>query len=258
MLDGNDHERISRERYDRQLNIPGWNLKAQRRIRASRVGIAGVGGLGSPAALYLTAAGIGALSICDSHAVDISNLNRQILYTTADIGAEKTGRAKERLAELNPEVEIETFQGRLKDDNIDGFFAGCDMILDCLDNLESRLMLNRYCWHSGKPLLHAGIREFYGELYLVNPPNTPCLACFLPESEKKKEGPPPVSGPVAGVLGSMQAVEALKFLGKIAPSGCMGRLLLIDLVSLGIEDVPISRRHSCPVCAANTMYQAGE
>ena len=249
---------ISKERYDRQLSIPGWGSEAQRRIAASRVGIAGAGGLGSPAALYLAAAGVGALVICDSHTVDISNLNRQILYSSADVGMEKTGLAQERLRGLNPEVEVERFQGRLKDDNIDGIFADCDLILDCLDNLESRQMLNRYCWRTGKPLLHAGIREFYGELLLVDPPDTPCLACFLPESEKKKEGPPPVSGPVAGVLGSMQAVEALKFLGKIAPTGSMGRLLLVDLVSMSMDSVPISRRHGCPVCSSDSHINTGD
>ncbi len=242
---------ISGERYSRQLSIPGWGAEAQDRIAESHIGIAGAGGLGSPAALYLTAAGIGAITICDSHQVDISNLNRQILYTTGDIGAEKTVQAKERLSALNPEIRIETFQGRITDDNITEVFSGCDMILDCLDNLESRLMLNRYCWDAGVPLLHAGIREFYGELMLINPPDTPCLACFLPESELKKEGPPPVSGPVAGVLGSLQAVEALKLLGRISPCGSEGKLLLVDLLSVNLETVDIARRPDCRVCGGN-------
>ena len=246
------------KRFDRQLSISGWGTAAQKRIAASRIGIAGVGGLGSPAALYLAAAGVGALTLCDSHSVDISNLNRQILYSSADVGCGKTGLAKERLTGLNPDVEIETFQGRLNEENIGSVFNGCDLVLDCFDNLDSRLMLNRYCWKTGKPLIHAGIREFYGELFMVNPPDTPCLSCFLPGETKEQDGHPPVSGPVAGVMGSLQAAEALKFLGKIAPCRSLGELLLVDLIGMTLDSVPISRRSGCPVCAAEPDRRVGK
>jgi molybdopterin-synthase adenylyltransferase len=236
------------ERYSRQLRIPGWTAENQLRLKNSRVGIAGTGGLGSAVSLYLAAAGIGGLSLCDYQKTELSNLNRQILYTERDIGKKKLGAARKRLESLNSTVEIREF-----DEIIDGrsaarIFSGCDLVVDCLDNLETRLVLNRFCWSSGLPLLHGGISEYFGQLFFAVPGETACLACFLPP-RGEQSGAVPVTGATAGVIGSMQALESLKYLGKLSEVGT-GSLRLIDLFSMQIETLAVHRRPDCPVCGA--------
>lgn len=242
---------VENERYQRQLIIPGWTRTHQQRLRDSHVGVIGAGGLGSPVALYLCAAGVGRLTVCDYQDVELSNLNRQILYTTDDIDSSKAVKAAQRLRALNPDVSIQGVNEAVNTKNIDTHLGTCHLLVDCLDNFETRLLLNRFSWTKGTPLLHGGISEFYGQIYLSVPPKTPCLACLLPSTTPSTMGPVPVAGPVAGVVGSLQAVEALKYLGQMVDVE-PGVLRLVDLVTMQLESIPLKRKRCCAVCSKET------
>lgn len=235
-----------RERYSRQMAIPGWSETSQRQIRDAWVGIAGIGGLGSPVALYLAAAGVGRLTVCDYQQVERSNLNRQIMYNTDDLDQNKVDRTRAKLERLNPESTISIHSVRLDAETVAAVFDECDLIVDCLDNFSARHVLNQFCWHRRMPLVHGGIREYHGELFVMKPPETPCLACFLP-TDDSNTGFHPVAGPVAGVTGSLQALEVLKILGGIAPVET-GVLRMIDLEKMTMDRIPVPRRNACPVC----------
>lgn len=233
------------DRYLRQLPIIGWGPEAQDRLSRSKVTVIGAGGLGSPVLYYLAAAGIGSITICDYQLVEPSNLNRQILFGVRDIGKPKAERAQNRLKDLNPELEIRAVTKALTDDG-DDILAGSDLVIDCLDNFETRHAANRWCWKHRVPLIHAGIRDFYGQLLFIRPPDSPCLACFLPPTDPT-EGVPPVAGITAGVVGSLQATEALKYLGGIHEVEA-GVLRMIDCRSMQIDSLTLQRRSDCPVC----------
>lgn len=241
-----------KERYSRQMIIGDWGEAAQQKLTHSRVGILGAGGLGSPVSLYLAAAGIGSLLVCDYQRLEISNLNRQILYTEENLGEVKAELAARRLTELNTDIEVAFRSVKIDDENIAGIFADCDLVIDCLDNFETRLVLNRFCWEKRIPLLHAGISEYYGQLYLMLPPETACLACLLPEPEQGRP-PEPVCGATAGVIGSLQAMVAIKYLAGVGTTQS-GVLSVVDLNSLGLDSMPVSPRDNCPVCG-NRMLQ---
>jgi adenylyltransferase/sulfurtransferase len=242
------------ERYSRQLLLPEIGAAGQEKMAAGRVLIIGAGGLGSPAALYLAGAGIGTLGMVDSDAVDISNLHRQLLHTLLDVGRSKVDSAEEGLRLVNPDVEVVPYPVRLTAANAEELIAAYDFILDCTDNFDSKFLIADACHFAGKPYSHAGVRGFTGQTMTVLPGQTTCYRCIF------REPPPPgavpscseagILGPVAGVIGSIQAIEAVKFLlgkGELLTD----RWLTVDALSMNMRVTPKKRNANCPLCGKN-------
>lgn len=232
-------------RYKRQLEVSGWENSTQEKLKNSKVFIAGAGGLGSPVLYYLAAAGVGHIKICDRDKVELSNLNRQILYNISDTGAWKAETASAKISLLNDSIKIVYFNSEAGLNLLDEI-KECDIIVDCLDNFESRHILNRISLQSGIPMMHAGVSEYYGQMTFLQPGETPCLACFIPESIKKETKG--IVGAMAGIVGSMQAIEVIKFLtgtGDILKN----RLLHIDGKLMNITTLTIKRNPDCKVCS---------
>jgi molybdopterin/thiamine biosynthesis adenylyltransferase len=237
-----DYDKI---RYERQMRIWGWGEAGQTRLKAARVFIAGAGGLGSPVAMYLAAAGVGELRLCDRDRVELSNLNRQILHGDERTGQLKTVSAEETLRMLNPTLRVLTFAEHLDEGSIDRV-AGCpDILLDCLDNYEARYLLNRYAMEHRIPLVHGAIWGMTGQVTFLRPPETPCLRCLVPEPPPKEVFP--VVGATPGIIGCMQAMEALKFLAGVGHV-LEGRLLIFDGEEMIFHSVKVERDPSCPEC----------
>ncbi len=201
--------------YSRQLGIPSWGASAQEKLKNSKVFVAGSGGLGSPVLYYLAAAGVGTLILCDYDRVDVTNLNRQILHRYDRIGDPKVDSACEALTCLNPFITIIPVQAKLTNKNSEKIIGDSHIIIDCLDNFEARHVINRVSVKKRIPMIHAGVAEFRGQLTFLNPPETPCLACFL--DQKSPKGKIQVAGATPGVMGSLQAVEAIKYLAGYRP-----------------------------------------
>ncbi len=229
--------------------IPGWGDAVQERIQSASVLIAGAGGLGSPAALYLAAAGVGTIRIADSDSVDLSNLNRQILHDEDSLGGMKTDSARQRLGRFNSGITIETAAERIDDANISGLAEGMDIIIDCLDSFSSRQVLNRCSVRSGIPLIHAGISGTGGQLTVFSPPESGCLSCIFPETDtgEPEENPLPVLGAVAGILGTLEAMEAIKLITGLGEA-LIGRLLIFDALYTDFQEIDIRKDPECPVC----------
>jgi adenylyltransferase/sulfurtransferase len=231
--------------YTRQLGIASWGTSAQEKLKQSKVFVAGAGGLGSAAIYYIAAAGVGNITICDSDVVEISNLNRQILHRHAKIGERKVDSARSAALGLNPFLNIMPVMARIDKNNAEELIRGSDLILDCLDNFETRFILNRSAVKMNIPMVHAGVSEFQGQITFLHPPETPCLECFISSDIKKKNSN--IAGMTAGIIGSMQALEAVKYLGGIAPS-LKNRLLFWDGVSMRLEGITLKRNSGCTVC----------
>jgi len=233
------------QRYSRQLDISRWGPASQERLKSSTVFIAGAGGLGSPVSIYLAAAGTGRIIICDSDHVEISNLNRQVLYSTGDIGKSKADAAAAALSLLNPHVEIIPVHDEITEHNASGLIEGSDIIVDCLDSFRVRRFINSVSVNNSIPLVHGGISGFNGQASFLAPPDTACLACFL--SDRKGSEPEPVAGAAAGLIGSIQAVEALRYLTGLG-SSLKGRLLFWDGAAMEFETIMLKKNPSCSVC----------
>ena len=191
--------------------LDGWDEDTQQKLKSSKVFIAGVGGLGCPAALNLAIAGVGHIVLCDSDTVDISNLNRQFLHAEAGIGAPKTASARNMLSRLNSEVGLEAVNRRITAENVEKLIDDADIIIDCLDNFSGRFILNKYMVARGIPLVHGAVWGMEGRISFFNPPATPCLACLFPASPAADTAVP-VLGGVTSAVGSMQAIEAINYL----------------------------------------------
>jgi molybdopterin/thiamine biosynthesis adenylyltransferase len=231
--------------YARHLGMRSWGTDVQEKLKSAKVFIAGTGGLGSPVLFYLAAAGAGNLSVCDSDTIDITNLNRQILHTFERIGGDKVDSAKLSIAERNPFVAVKALRERITVKNAETMIAGSDLIIDCLDNFETRHVINRVSVKLHIPMLHAGVSEFGGQLTFLQPPETPCLACFM--NMKDKKGINYITGATAGVIGSLQAVEAIKYLAGFGPS-LKNRVLFWDGMSMKFETINVKRNPRCSVC----------
>jgi molybdopterin/thiamine biosynthesis adenylyltransferase len=235
-----------RQRYARQMMIPKWGEDAQGRLKASRVFIAGAGGLGSPVAFNLAVAGVGCLRICDFDSPERSNLNRQFLHDDSRIGMNKAESAKLTLARLNPHVVIEAVTERIEADNVDRLVTDADLVLDCMDNFPTRFILNAAAARKGIPLVHGSIWGFEGRATFVHVPHTPCLACTF------REAPPrevfPVLGATPGIVGTIQAMEAIKYLAGVG-SLLKGRLLCCDFLEMHFFEVKLRRDPTCSVCS---------
>jgi molybdopterin/thiamine biosynthesis adenylyltransferase/rhodanese-related sulfurtransferase len=246
---------LSREelaRYSRHLILPEVNVDGQRRIKAARVLCIGAGGLGSPAALYLTAAGIGTLGLVDADRVDASNLQRQILYGTDDVGKPKLERARSRLLEINPNIEIVLHEARLSSANATEIIAPYDLVIDGSDNFPTRYLSNDVCVFARKPNIYGSVFRFEGQASVFAPHlGGPCYRCLFPEP------PPPgaapscaeagVLGVLPGIIGLIQATEALKLILGAGES-LAGRLLHFDASKMKFREFNLRRDPECPVC----------
>ncbi|MBN2311268.1 MAG: HesA/MoeB/ThiF family protein [Candidatus Hydrogenedentes bacterium] len=241
------------ERYRRNLLVPGVGEAGQERLARARVCVVGLGGLGSAAAWYLTAAGVGALGLLDADVVELSNLQRQIVHSTPRLGQAKAESAAVSLAALNPDVRLEPQIVRVSTANAAELLGAYDLVVDATDSFEAKFMLNDTCLDLRKPLATAGIRELSGQAMLVVPGATACLRCAIPapEEDAPADDESGVLGPVPGILGSIQALEAVRWLVGLwrpAPDGA-GRLHSVDGGAMRLRTVSIPRRAGCR-CAA--------
>jgi adenylyltransferase/sulfurtransferase len=236
-----DSEKI---RYFRQLNVRDWN---QEKLKSAEVMIVGLGGLGSVSALYLTAAGIGKLRLCDGDRVQDTDLNRQILYSEGSIGQLKVEEARRRLVSLNPNVDIDIFPEFVDSKNADGIMEGMDLIVDGLDNIESRFLLNQQSVKKKMPYVYGAVQGWEGFVGLFHPPHSACLACFLPQNIQKPADIP-VPGVLPGMIGVLQATEVLKFIMGVEKI-LFNRLLVYDSQNLTFDIVKTGKNPKCPHCA---------
>ncbi len=241
-------------RYSRHLIMPEVGVEGQEKLKAAKVFMIGTGGLGSPAALYLAAAGVGTLGLIDFDVVDFSNLQRQIIHSTKNVNRPKVESAKERLAEINPNVTVITYNERLSKDNIMNILEGYDMALDGTDNFQTRYLLNDACVFMKKPFVYGSIFRFEGQVTVFDPSRGPCYRCLFAEP------PPPgmvpscaeggVLGILPGVVGVIQATEVVKLIiGKGEP--LIGRLMLYDALKMNFREVKFRKNPKCPVCGPN-------
>ena len=238
-------------RYARHLTLPQVGREGQQRLKAARVLLVGAGGLGSPAALYLAAAGVGTLGLVDHDAVDFSNLQRQVLYGTSDVGRRKLESAAERLGDLNPEVRLTTHDARLTSHNAIEILADYDVVVDGSDNFPTRYLVSDACVLLGKPDVYGSIHRFEGQVSVFHAGRGPCYRCLY------RDPPPPelvpsceqagVLGVLPGIVGALQAAEAIKLvLGTGEP--LVGRLLLVDALTMRFRELTLARDSECPVC----------
>jgi len=223
-------------------------LKGQQKLAGSSVLIVGCGGLGAPVLYYLTAMGIGHLGLCDGDMVSFTNLNRQILFTMDDVFMPKASTSKKRLLKLNPKLKVHTYDQLMTAELADTIVPVFDIVVDCLDNFETRFILNDACIAARKPLVHAGIEGFYGQLITITPGKGPCLRCLFPKGIKEKEPKKPagVIGPTPGVIGAMQAMEVAKYLLRLPISN--DGLITYDGLNMTMEKVEITANPDC-ICA---------
>ncbi len=240
-------------RYSRHIVLPEVGGKGQKRLLGSKALIVGAGGLGSPAGLYLAAAGVGTIGIIDSDAVDLSNLQRQILHATRDVERLKVFSAEERMREVNPDVHVVPYPVRLTAGNAREIISGYGVVLDGSDNFPTKFLVNDACVMLGVPLVLAGILRFDGQLFVIPPGGKPCYRCVF------RKPPPPglipsceeagILGAVAGVMGSLQALEGIKILLGLADLKA-GRIVLFDAMESEFKTVRLSGDSACPLCGA--------
>ncbi len=242
------------ERYSRHIILAEVGGEGQQKIGKAKVIILGAGGLGSPAALYLAAAGVGEIGIVDNDEVDLSNLQRQVLHHTTDIGRPKIDSASEKLSAINPDIKIKTYKTFVNSTNIMDIISDYDIIVDGTDNFPTRFLVNDAAVMSKKPLVHGAILRFDGQAFTVLPHVGPCYRCIF------REPPPPGSvpncsqagilGAVAGIIGTIQATEVLKLIidkGKVLS----GRLLILDALDMTFRETRIRKDPDCPICGKN-------
>ena len=242
------------DRYSRHIILKEVGLRGQKKLLNAKVLIIGAGGLGSPAAMYLAAAGIGTIGIADSDVVDLSNLQRQILHATSDVGKPKADSAKETMEALNPDVNVITHHLFVSAENILELIEPYDFIIDGTDNFAAKFLINDACVLAGKPFCHAGIIRFHGQLMTYVPGKGPCYRCVFKQPPPKDAVPScreaGVIGAMAGVIGCMQALEAVKYildLGQLLT----GRLLTFDAMDMEVYPVKLPENPDCPVCGTH-------
>lgn len=239
-------------RYSRHILLEEIGIEGQERLRAAHVLVVGAGGLGCPAALYLAAAGIGRLTLVDGDAVDATNLQRQVLYREASVGRRKVEAAREELARVNPQVLVSALDERLDAARAAALAATADVVLDCCDNFATRHALNRACVTHRRPLVSGAAIRFDGQVavYDLRDADAPCYACLFPEDGEAEEVQCATMGvlaPLTGLVGALQAAEAIKLLAG-AGEPLSGRLLMIDALEAGFRTVRVARDPACPVC----------
>jgi len=242
------------ERYSRQVLIPEIGEEGQKRLSRSSVLVVGAGGLGSPVLTYLAAAGIGHLGIVDDDTVTLSNLNRQFLHNTLDIGKFKVDSAKEKLTYFNNEINIVVHKKRLENDNVKDFIIGYDLVIGAVDSFKTRYVINKACVYFRTPYIDGGINGFSGCVLFSNPPHTPCLKCIFPKQEKSQNDAGTntgVLGTTAGIIGTIEANIAILHLLKL-PNPAENKLLIYDGLKMNFDNIDIKRNEKCPVCSEVT------
>lgn len=239
-------------RYARHVLLDEFGVEGQDRLLAARVLVVGVGGLGSPAAAYLAAAGVGCIVLVDDDVVELSNLQRQILHTTGRLGQPKAESGRLALSAINPDIRIEALVERLDDARLSELVAGVDLVLDCCDNFATRHAINRACVTHGKPLVSGAAIKFSGQVsvYDLRRDEAPCYHCLFPEADDIEElrcATTGVLGPLVGMVGSVQAAEAIKVLAGFGEP-LVGRLLCVDALHMQWNTVRFRRDPDCPVC----------
>lgn len=247
-------------RYSRHILLEEFGIDGQERVSAGRVLVIGAGGLGSPVALYLAAAGVGHIVLVDDDEVDLTNLQRQVAHTQARVGLSKVASAAQAMRDINPDIAIETHAVRADEALLAQLVAGADVVVDCCDNFATRQAVNRACVAHAKPLVAGAAIRFDGQLsvYDTRDAACPCYACLFPPEasfEETRCAVLGVFGPVVGTIGTLQASEALKLLAGIGPS-LAGKLLMFDGRSTGFDTLRVSRDPHCNVCAQRPTASA--
>ncbi len=239
------------QRYSRHILVPEIGGKGQKKIKAAKVLVVGTGGLGSPVSLYLAAAGVGTLGLVDDDVVDFSNLQRQIVHSTPDAGRPKVISAKEKLSALNPDIKIVAIQERFTAKNALDLIKDYDIVVDGVDNFSTRFVINDACVISGKPFIHGGVLQFFGQVMTYVPGEGPCYRCIFHEPPPTGAAPTcqeaGVLGVLPGTIGTLQATEVLKYIlgqGKLLT----GRLLTYDGLAMSFREVKLNKNEDCAVC----------
>jgi adenylyltransferase/sulfurtransferase len=236
------------KRYGRQIILPEVGEEGQKKIKAAKVLLMGAGGLGSAASFYLVAAGVGKIGIIDSDLVELSNLNRQILHKNNRIGRPKAESARQTLGDLNPDIEVVSYQIRLTPENAFDLIGEYDLVVDCSDNFPARFLMNDVCVRTGKPLIYGAISGFEGQAMTILPGSGPCYRCLYPQPPAFPAGQPlPVMGVLPGLIGMVQATEVLKFILGLGDL-LVGRLLLYNALTVDFLKLDIKRSPLCPAC----------
>jgi adenylyltransferase/sulfurtransferase len=244
-------------RYSRHLLLDELGPDAQQRFSAAHALIVGIGGLGNPAAQFLASAGIGTLTLCDADAVDLTNLQRQILFSMPEVGMPKVDAAARRLAAVNPEVRLVALQQRVGAAELARLVAAADVVLDCTDNFATRHAINRACVRAQRPLVSGAAIRFDGQLAVFDTrrADSPCYHCLFDEGDELEETRCATMGvfaPLVGIVGATQAAEALKLVARVGDS-LAGRLLLLDALAMQWREVRVPRDPACPVCATREV-----
>ena len=239
-------------RYLKHLQLPEVNEPGQLRLKAASALIIGTGGLGSPVALYLAAAGVGRIGLLDGDRVELSNLQRQVLHSTKTIGELKVNSAASILRNLNPEIQIDEHPYRLLDSNASDLIAGYDVIVDGTDNLPTRVLMNRICVEQQKPMVHGAVYRFEGQVSVFDASRGPCYQCLYPRLPDEKFIPDPAKNGLLsttpGVIGTIMANEVLKLILGIG-TPLIGRMLVVDLLAMHFQELHIKKNDQCPVCS---------
>jgi molybdopterin/thiamine biosynthesis adenylyltransferase len=243
---------MDEERYSRHMLLPQIGRAGQQRVRAGTALVMGLGGLGSPAAMYLASAGVGRLVLADFDVVELSNLQRQIVHFTPDVGREKVASARDKLEALNPDVAVETIGSLLDDAELKTAIARVDVVVDATDNFETRFAVNAACVGTGTSLVSGAVLAWDGQITAFEPanPESPCYRCLYAEGSEEGASCAEVGvfAPLLGIVGSMQAAEALKILAGMG-SALVGRVLVLDGLHMRWHTLRLKRDPACPVCS---------
>ncbi|KAF1047378.1 MAG: Molybdopterin-synthase adenylyltransferase [Herbaspirillum frisingense] len=239
-------------RYSRHILLDEIDIEGQSRLLAGRALVIGAGGLGSPAAMYLASAGVGRITLVDNDTVDLINLQRQIMHTTARVGQPKVESGREALRQINPGVQVDILAERVEGERLLQLVADADVVLDCSDNFATRHAVNRACVEAGVPLVSGAAIRFDGQISVFDTrrEDAPCYACLFPPEREFDEVQCSVMGvfsPLVGIVGTVQAAEAIKLLAGIGRS-LAGRLLILDARDMEWTSIGVTRDHHCPVC----------
>lgn len=241
-----------RKRYHRQMLMKGWGEDGQSLLKASTVFVAGAGGLGSPVSIYLAAAGVGTLRLCDFDSIDLTNLNRQILHNHTRIGTNKAGSGKKTLEQINPKIKIIALRDKIVEEHVDSLVGDSDIVIDCLDNFQTRYVLNACAIRKRIPYVFGGIWGIDGRLSFIHAPETACLRCIFPEVPATKVFP--VVGATAGVIGSLQALEVVKYLTQTGPT-LKGELLVWEGGTADFRKFKTKKDPACPACGGGASAE---
>ncbi|MHA1298227.1 MAG: HesA/MoeB/ThiF family protein [Candidatus Helarchaeota archaeon] len=236
------------ERYNRQIISSDIGVDGQKKLKSASVLVIGLGGLGSPVAYYLTAAGIGTLGLMDMDTVSLSNLQRQIIHSTSNVGKNKTESAYEKLSKLNPNVNFRLINEKLNPQNAHSIIKDYDFVVDCSDNFEAKFLVNDSCLKEKIPFSIGGVRGFEGQLMTVLPFKSACYRCVFKSAPPPSESPLPVVGATPGFAGTIQAMEAIKYIIGYKKGLLINQLLVFDLLTLMVNKIKIQRDEKCPSC----------